>query len=137
MPRWLRIAAWSLGGLVALVLMGVATMIVIGNTGSGRATHRDRDGEAHMGRVRIAGFGGSFPADIEIASLEVSDPKGVWLRAQGISLHWSPLALLAWDMHVESLGIRAADVARRPVSSPAASSQESSSSSSLPSIDIS
>ncbi len=136
MPRWLRIAAWSLGGLVALVLMGVATMIVIGNTGSGRRLIETGTAKLTSGRVRIAGFGGSFPADIEIASLEVSDPKGVWLRAQGISLHWSPLALLAWDMHVESLGIRAADVARRPVSSPAASSQESSSSSSLPSIDI-
>jgi translocation and assembly module TamB len=135
MPKWLRITAWSLGGLLFLVLLGVATMVVVGNTGGGRRLIETETAKLTSGRVRIAGFGGSFPADIEIASLELSDPKGVWLTAKGISLHWSPLALLAWDMHVESLRIGAADVARRPVSSPATSSQ-SSSSSSIPGIDI-
>ena len=112
MPKWLRITAWSLGGLLFLVLLGVATMVVVGNTGGGRRLIETETAKLTSGRVRIAGFGGSFPADIEIASLELSDPKGVWLTAKGISLHWSPLALLAWDMHVESLGIGAADVAR-------------------------
>ena len=135
MPKWLRITAWSLGGLLVLVLLGVATMVVIGNTGGGRRLIESETAKLTSGRVRIAGFGGSFPADIEIASLELSDPKGVWMTAKGISLHWSPLALLAWDMHVESLGIGAADVARRPVSFPRPA-VESSSSSSIPGIDI-
>ena len=136
MPKWLRITVWSLGGLLGLVLLGIVTLIVIGNSGDGRRLIESETAKLTSGRVRITGFGGRFPADIELASLELSDPKGVWLTANGISLHWSPLALLAWDMHIESLSIRAVDVARRPVSSPATSSQESSSSSSVPGIDI-
>jgi translocation and assembly module TamB len=135
MPKWLRITAWTLGGLLSLVLVLIAAVVVIGNTGSGRRLLESETAKLTSGRVRIMGFGGSFPADIEIASLELSDAKGVWLSANGISLHWSPLALLAWDMHIESLGIRAVDVIRRPVSSPN-SRQSSSSSSSTPGLDM-
>jgi translocation and assembly module TamB len=134
MPRRLRITAWSLGGLLILVVMLIAAVVVIGNSAGGRRMLESETAKLTSGRVRIAGFGGSFPADIEIASLELSDPKGVWMTANGISLHWSPLALLAWNMHVESLDIRSADVARRPVSSP--SKENSSSGSSTPGIDI-
>jgi translocation and assembly module TamB len=135
MPRWLRITAWSLGGLLGLVLLGIAALVVIGNTAGGHRLLESETAKLTSGRVRIAGFGGSFPADIEIASLELSDPKGVWMTANGISLHWSPLALLAWDMHIESLGIRAADVVRRPVSAPSGK-ETSTSSSSEPGVDI-
>ncbi|HUA22763.1 MAG TPA: translocation/assembly module TamB domain-containing protein [Steroidobacteraceae bacterium] len=135
MPRWLRITAWSLGGLLGVILLGIVTLVVFGNTDGGRRFLESETAKLTSGRVRIAGFGGSFPSDIELASLELSDPKGVWMRANGISLHWSPLALLAWDMHIESLDIRAADVARRPVSSPS-SKETSNSSSSTPGIDI-
>ena len=137
MRRGLRIAAWSGGGLLLLVLVGIVTLIVIGNTASGRRLLESETAKLTSGQVRIAGLGGRFPADIEIASLELRDPKGVWMSAQGVSVHWSPLALLGWDMHIESLGIRAADVARKPVSSPSAARRErSSSSSSIPAIDI-
>ena len=136
MPKWLRATAWSLGGLLGLVLLGIVTLVVIGNTGGGRRLLESETAKLTSGRVRIAGLGGSLPADIEIASLELSDPKGVWMTAKGISLHWSPLALLAWDLHIESLGLGTADVARRPVSSAATSSQESRSSSSIPGIDV-
>ncbi|MGH8201287.1 MAG: translocation/assembly module TamB domain-containing protein [Steroidobacteraceae bacterium] len=135
MPRWLRITAWSLGGLLTVVLVLIAAVVVIGNTGSGRRLLESETAKLTSGRVRITGFGGSFPADIEIVSLELSDPKGVWLTANGVSLHWSPLALLAWDLHIQSLGIRAVDVARRPVSTPG-SGQSSSSGSSTPGLDI-
>jgi translocation and assembly module TamB len=136
MPKWLRITALSLGGLLALVLFGIVTLVVIGNTGGGRRLLESETAKLTSGRVRIVGFGGSFPSDIEIESLQLQDPKGVWMTANGISLHWSPWALLAWDMHIESLDIRAVDVARRPVSSPANNSQQSSSSSSVPAIDV-
>ncbi|HEY1891691.1 MAG TPA: translocation/assembly module TamB domain-containing protein [Steroidobacteraceae bacterium] len=135
MPRWLRITAWSLGGLLILVLILIAAVVVIGNTGSGRRLLESETAKLTSGQVRITGFGGSFPAHIEIASLELHDSKGVWMTAQGVSLHWSPLALLAWDMHIQSLAVRAADVARRPVSSPS-SRESSSSSSSMPGVDI-
>ena len=134
MPRWLRITAWSVGGLLIVVLLLIAAVVVVGNTAGGRRMLESETAKLTSGRVRITGFGGTFPADIEITRLELSDPKGVWMTANGVSLHWSPLALLAWDLHIESLGISAADVARRPVSSPGSS--QSSSSSGTPGLDI-
>ncbi len=124
MPRWLRITAWSLGGLLVLVLFGIATVVVIGNTGGGRRLLESETAKLTSGQVRIAGFGGSFPADIEIASLELQRPEGRLADGQGHFAALVALALLAWDMHVESLAIRAADVARRPVSSPANSREQ-------------
>jgi len=135
MPRWLRITAWSLGGLLILAVLVIGAVIVYGNSAGGRRMLESETAKLTSGKVRIAGFGGSFPSDIEIATLQLSDPKGVWMTAHGVSVHWSPLALLAWDMHIESLGIGAADVVRRPVSSPS-SPQSSRSSSSTPGIDI-
>ncbi|HEX8756021.1 MAG TPA: translocation/assembly module TamB domain-containing protein, partial [Steroidobacteraceae bacterium] len=138
MPRAARIAAWSLGGLILLVLILIAAMVVIGNTAAGRRLLESETAKLTSGRVRIAGLAGKFPSDIELASLEMSDPKGVWMRAQGVSVLWSPFELFAWNMHVESLRIESAEVLRRPVSSPPAAKQNSSrsSSSSLPAINI-
>ncbi len=138
MPRPARIAIWSLSGILLLVLIGIGVIVIIGNTAAGRRLLESETAKLTSGRVRIAGFGGRFPSDIELASLELSDPKGVWMTARGISVHWSPFELLAWDMHVESLEIQSADVARRPVSSPSppGGSRSSSSSSSLPAINI-
>ncbi|MDE2261812.1 MAG: hypothetical protein KGL45_04750, partial [Gammaproteobacteria bacterium] len=135
MPRAARIAAWGVGGLLLLVLILIAAVVVIGNTAGGRRLLERETAKLTSGRVRIAGLGGKFPSDIELVSLELRDPKGLWMSARGVSVRWSPLALLAWDMHIESIAIRAADVARRPVSSPA-SGGRSSSRSSMPAIDI-
>ena len=135
MPRAARIAAWSVGGLVLLILIGIATIIIVGNTAGGRKLLENETAKLTSGRVRITGLGGTFPGTIDLASLQLSDPKGVWMSAEQVSLHWSPLALLAWHMHIDSLEIRAADVARKPVSA-AATSSRSSSSSSLPAVDI-
>jgi len=135
MSRGVRIAAWSVGGLLLLILLLIAAVVIIGNTAGGRRLLESETAKLTSGRVRIAGLGGTFPGEIDIASLELSDPKGVWLTAQRVAVHWSPLALLAWDMHIERIDIGAADVARRPVSSPSTTSQSSSSSSS-PAINI-
>jgi translocation and assembly module TamB len=133
MPRAARIAAWSLGGLLLLVLILIAAVVVIGNTAAGRRLLESETAKLTSGRVQIAGLGGKFPSHIALASLELRDPKGVWMSVHDLSLRWSPLALIGWDMHIESLGIRTADLARRPVSSP---SKATRSSSSMPAINI-
>lgn len=136
MPRAARIAVWSLGGLILLVSILIAALVVIGNTAAGRRLLESETAKLTSGSVRIAGLGGKFPSNIELASLELSDPKGVWLHAKDISVHWSPFALVAWDMHIDSLSIGSADVARRPVSSSANGQRKRSSSSSSPAINI-
>ena len=136
MSRGARIAAWSVGGLVLLLVILIAAVVIIGNTAGGRRLLEGETAKLTSGRVRIAGIGGSFPSDIEFASLQLSDPKGVWMSARQVSLHWSPLALFGWRMHIDSLDIRSADVARKPVSTPSTSARPSSSGSSMPRIDI-
>jgi translocation and assembly module TamB len=136
MPRAARIAAWSLGGLLLLIVILIAAVLIIGNTAGGRRLLESETAKLTSGRVLIAGLAGTFPASIEVASLRLSDPKGVWMTAKRVSLHWSPLALLGWDMHIERLSIGSADVTRRPVSAPSAGSRASSSPSSVPAIDI-
>jgi translocation and assembly module TamB len=133
MRRALRIAAWSLGGLLLLIVFGVGVLIVAGNTAPGRQLLVSETAKLTSGKVLIAGLAGTFPADIEIASLRLRDPKGTWMRARGISIHWSPLALFAWDLRVESLGIQSVEVLRRPVST---STTSTSSSSHPPAVDV-
>ena len=134
MQRAIRIAAWSVGGLLLLVLLLIAAVMVLGNIAPGRRMLESETAKLTSGKAHITGLSGTFPWDIELASLKLRDAKGEWLSARGISLRWSPLALFAWDMHVDSLGIKSADVLRRPVSTSTTSS--SSSSSHLPAIDV-
>ncbi|MGH8181686.1 MAG: hypothetical protein ACRETR_11995, partial [Steroidobacteraceae bacterium] len=136
MSRGARIAAWSVGGLVLLIVILIVAVIVIGNTAGGRRLLESETAKLTSGKVRITGLGGTFPADIEIASLQLSDPKGVWMTAQQASLHWSPLALFAWRMHIDGLDIRSVDVARKPVSAPSTGTRPGSTSSSMPGVDI-
>ena len=117
MRRALHIAAWSFGAMLLLAVLGVGAVIVAGNTRAGRHLIERETLQLSSGRVRIAGLGGRFPDHIEIVTVQLSDSKGAWLRAAHVSLRWSPLALLAWDLHVDRFAIGEVDVLRRPVRS--------------------
>jgi len=137
MRRALRIAAWSVAGALLLAVLVIATILVIGNTSAGRSLIERETAQLTSGRVRIYGFGGTFPGAIDIARIELRDAQGIWMTAERISLRWSPFALIGWNLHVERFDVARVDVARRPVSSPASTTAQSSRSrSSLPSIDI-
>ncbi len=133
MRRAARIAGLSLAGLLLLVLLSIGALIVAGNTRAGRGLLERETARLTSGRVRIAGLGGRFPSRIEIARLQLSDTHGVWMRAERISLRWSPLALLAWHLHLERFEVGRLDVLRRPLA-PAPGSRGGKSH--LPAIDI-
>ena len=116
MRRTLLIAIWSLAAVLLLAVLGVGALVTAAHTRAGRRLLERETAQLTSGRIRIEGLGGRFPARIDIARLQLSDPQGVWLSAARISLRWSPLALLAGDLHVEQLGIGRLDVARRPLS---------------------
>ncbi len=134
MRRIARIAALSLAVLLLLVALAVGVLIVAGNTQAGRGLLERETARLTSGRVRIAGLGGRFPCRIDIARLLLSDPKGVWMSAERISLRWSPFALLAWDLHLERLEVGRVDVLRRPLAP--ASGSRSGGRTHLPAIDI-
>lgn len=132
MRRALRITAWSVASLLLVVVVLIAAILIIGNTAAGRHLIERETAQLTSGSVRIQGLSGAFPGSIDIARLEMSDAQGLWMTAQHISVRWSPLALIGWDLHVERFAAGRVDVARKPVSS----SSSSSSHSSLPAIDI-
>lgn len=115
MRRALRIGTLCLAGSLLLVLLCIGAVIVAGNTRGGRRLLERETAHLTGGRVRIAGLGGRFPSRIDIGKLSLSDASGQWMSAEHISLHWSPLALLAWHVHVERFEVGRIDIVRRPV----------------------
>ena len=133
MRRALKISAWTLGSLLLPLALLLAAVLIAGNTARGRLLIEHMTARLSDGHVRLTGLAGSFPAVIELEQLQLRDAQGVWLTAEHISLHWSPLALLARHVDIESLQLTRLDIERRPVSEP---SQKSSSQTSLPRIDL-
>ncbi|MGC8518222.1 MAG: translocation/assembly module TamB domain-containing protein [Steroidobacteraceae bacterium] len=117
MRRALRYAGWTLAAAVLLGLLVLGAVILAGNTRDGRRLIERETAELTAGRVRLSGLAGRFPAQITIARLQLGDARGVWMSAHDLSLHWSPLALLRGDLHIEALNAARIEVLRRPVSS--------------------
>src|SRR5262249_28952752 len=133
MRRALRIGAWTLGVVLTLVIAFVAAIVIAGNTAGGRALIERTATRLSDGRLRLSGLSGSFPAAIDLAQLQLSDTRGVWLTAERVSLRWSPMALLARHLKVQRLQLARLDIERRPLSQP---SQGGSGGTHLSAIDI-
>jgi translocation and assembly module TamB len=115
MHRGAKIAVWVAAGLLTLVVLLLGTLMVIGNTESGRALIVRVTAQLTKGHVRLAGIHGSFPAALDLDRLELSDAQGVWLFAEHISLRWSPSALLVRDIKVDSLHVARLHIERAPL----------------------
>ena len=132
MPRALRITAWSVGSVLGLIVVLVAAVLVAGNTDGGRRMLERALIHFSDGHVRVAGLSGSFPAAIDVQQLQLGDEHGLWLTAQGVSLRWSPLALLARHLKIERLHFARLGIERRPVIQPSKGETETQ----LPHVDI-
>ncbi|HTQ37140.1 MAG TPA: translocation/assembly module TamB domain-containing protein [Steroidobacteraceae bacterium] len=133
MRRALAIAGWTLGSLLALLLVLLAGVLVAGNTAAGRHLLERTVAGVTAGHVRLAGLAGSFPSDLQLRQLQVSDARGPWLSAANITLRWSPLSLLARHVRIERLELDTLTIARMPVATPAA---RRSSTPSVPHVDL-
>ncbi len=122
MRRAARTAAWAVAALVALILVTAGAVLIAGNTDGGRGLIERVTARLTDGHVRISGLAGSFPSAPEAGEVELSDDRGVWLTAQGISLRWSPLYFIDWHVRAASLHVARLDMARLPVASPSPSS---------------
>lgn len=132
--RPVRIALWTGAALLGVLVLLVGTVLVVPNTEGGRAFIVRKLPEVTDGKVRLAGIHGSFPAALDLDRLELHDSQGVWLWADHISLRWSPGALLARHVNVDSLHVALLHVERAPV--PDKEQKPSSSSSSIPETDL-
>src|SRR4030088_537528 len=134
MSRALKIAAWTTGGLLLLVAVLVSGVLIVSNTKSGRAMVVRLTPHLTQGHVQLAGIHGSFPSALDLDRLELHDAAGVWLFADHISLRWSPVALFARHVKVDSLHISRLHVERPPL--PEKPEKPSSSSSPIPHSDL-
>jgi translocation and assembly module TamB len=118
MRRTLKILAWALGGMAAMLLLAVAVLWMAGNTAGGRALIERATLRLTAGYVKLDGLGGSFPAQLTLAGLELRDRGGVWLSAERIALRWAPLALFERRIAVEDLVVGRIEIARAPLPGP-------------------
>jgi translocation and assembly module TamB len=133
MRRAIKISAWALGGLALLILLLVGALFNVGNTGPGRAMIEKATSRLTSGHVLLSGLAGAFPRQLTLQRLQLSDDRGVWLSAERVTLHWSPLTLLARRLQIDTLHAAVVDMERLPESSSKASS---SGEVSIPRIDV-
>ncbi|MFI4889192.1 MAG: translocation/assembly module TamB domain-containing protein [Steroidobacterales bacterium] len=132
MRRALRISAWVLGSIAALLVLLAIAVLIAGNTRPGRDMIERLTDQLTGGNVRLTGLGGSFPADLTLERVELIDRGGVWLTAEHVALRWSPAALLEWHIQANSLKVARLDMERAPLPSPSSGPSKVS----IPQIDI-
>jgi translocation and assembly module TamB len=115
MRRWQKITAWSVGGLLALILLVIGTLLIVGNTDSGRNLIVRMTSRLTNGKVQIAGIHGSFPASLDLDRLQLADDDGIWLYAEAISLRWTPSDLLFRHIKVDTLHVDLLHMERTPL----------------------
>src|SRR5260370_23340771 len=118
MRRALKISAWVVGASALLVLLLGGALFIAGNTDSGRAMIEKLTRDLTSGHVSLSGLAGSFPQHLTVEHFQLSDDRRVWLRAERVTLDWSPLALLARRVQVDTLHAAEVDMERLSRSSP-------------------
>src|SRR5712664_154200 len=110
MRRALKISAWLVGASALLILLLVGALFIAGNTDSGRTMIEKLTRDLTSGHVSLSGLSGSFPQHLMVEHFQ--------LRAERVTLDWSPLALLARRVQVDTLHAAEVDMERLPESSP-------------------
>lgn len=116
--RALRIAGWTAGGLLALLLVLFGLL----QTGFGQRqlAAAISDIASSPGQtVRLEGLSGFVPGAMDVARLELADDAGTWLTAEQVTLDWSPLALLRGTLRVKLLRAGNLIIERPPAGAPA------------------
>jgi translocation and assembly module TamB len=117
MRRIFKIIGVALGGLLLLIMAVGGVLVITGNTGPGRAMIERMTSRLTGGYVTLTGLGGSFPAQLTLEKLQLSDDRGVWLTAESVSLRWTPSALLLNRLQIDRLHAAVVSMERLPESS--------------------
>ena len=118
MMRFLRIAARYFIYLVAvLVVLAAGATVVLTLTEGGRATLASTVSGLASGpgrTVRVDGLDGIWSGHLTIADVVVEDENGPWARLTGITLDWSPLALVGFAFDAEKIIVERVEIERPP-----------------------
>jgi translocation and assembly module TamB len=133
MRRTLKATAWTLGGLMLLLVLLVGAVLILGNTAGGRVQIEKLVARLTGGHVQLSGLAGSFPSHLTLEQLQLRDDAGVWLTAHRIELDWTPLGYLQGRLQIDKLHVADIDMERLPQPSSGPSTGEAS----IPRIDVS
>jgi translocation and assembly module TamB len=95
-------------------LLGVLTLLVVGNTRSGRQFIERTTGQLTHGQVQLQGLAGRFPDRLRVDHLLLKDNQGLWLQADELQLDSSPLELLGKVARVDLLHAGKLSIPRAP-----------------------
>lgn len=116
MRRAAKIAAWSAGGLFAVVATGLALM----QTGIGKnwlASTATKALSNSAGTIKIGAIDGFVPFNMRISQIALGDAGGTWLTIDKAALAWSPSALLHGRLRIDQLTAQSIELLRQPASS--------------------
>ncbi|MBN9086925.1 MAG: translocation/assembly module TamB domain-containing protein [Reyranella sp.] len=108
MRRFLRFMAWTLGGLVVLL---VAAFFVL-QTPPGLRTLASLVSSSDLS---VKGIGGFIPTDVRVERIELRDKDGVWLSLDDTQVRWSFWSLLSGRVRVEEVKAAKIDAVRPPL----------------------
>jgi translocation and assembly module TamB len=117
--RILRFCLWTLAAIVGLVVLAVAAVFIVPNTGPGASLLARTITSVTGGQVVVQGISGRSPDALRVAHIELHDSSGTWLAIDDAALDWSPTALLHGTAEIDRLTAAHVVVARLPQSAPA------------------
>jgi translocation and assembly module TamB len=104
--RPLKIAGWTLGSLVAVLLLAVLGLWGAANTERGQAwIAATLEGALSTpeAAASVEGLRGPLPEDARLDRLVLRDADGAWLTLKDVRLTWSPLSLLSGRLEVQAV----------------------------------
>lgn len=122
MRRSAKVLAWTLGGLLGLLVFVIAAVLVGANVQPGRDLIERMVPKLTGGDVRLQGLGGFFPSALSAARVELRDREGTWLVVDRFVLDWSPWRLLLGEAYIDRLAAAGIDMRRRRIPSSKSSS---------------
>jgi translocation and assembly module TamB len=114
MRRLGKIVLWVAAVALALPIVLVAAVLLVLNTGFGRAQVAQRLPGLTGGLVRIAGLHGRFPDALRIDHIAINDANGTWLTLDDAALDWSPRRLVSGVAQIDRLAIGRINILRVP-----------------------
>nr|WP_018428665.1 translocation/assembly module TamB domain-containing protein [Hoeflea sp. 108] len=65
-------------------------------------------------KIRLGGLNGIWSGNLTLDNLVIEDREGAWLALRGVSVDWSPLALLTRTFRADRIAVDRIEVARLP-----------------------
>ena len=115
MKRAAKFIALAAGGLVGFLILAAVILVVGANTGPGRRAVEALASDVSGGTLTIQGLAGRFPDRLRAAEVTLRDSTGLYARFDKVTFDWSPAALFAGELKIDTLAVAGGTIERLPV----------------------